>query len=340
MASKAALKFETEMADHPVLVGVDDGYAYTKVCVDGKAPFKMRTSIRQGVEGVASMNGEGDADGCYETEGTRYTIGDNIQGENTRFDGYAGSAMNRVAIHHALKLIGLSGQDVKIATGLPVRSFYTTDGRINKAFIEEKRKGIEGQIHAIGGAKTANIVDHVVCSEAVAAWLDHVLDDNGAPIRENDDGGMVGIVDIGGRTTDCVWICPPDKIDHLHSGTENIGVLNVFDEVFRGIEGRFKVPVSRNKLEEAVTTGVLQLFGEKQNVQDIVDSAIANVAEQIHREIQRRFGHAADLDKILFVGGGAALMPKIAKHFKHGITPEMPEFANARGMLKFMKHKG
>jgi plasmid segregation protein ParM len=340
MANKTALKLADDMADHPILVGVDDGYAYTKVCVDGKAPFKMRTSIRQGVESVANMSGDGESDGCYETAGQRFTVGDNIQGENTRFDGYAGSAMNRVAIHHALRLAGLGGQKVKIATGLPVRSFYNGEGRINKEFIEQKRRGIEEEVSALFGGKIANIVDHVVCSEAVAAWLDHVLDDDGNPIEGNDDGGMVGIVDIGGRTTDCVWVLPPQKIDHKHSGTENIGVLNVFDNVQSAIQKRFETPVSRNKLEEAVLKGTLSLFGEKHDVNDIVEAAIANVAEQIHREIQRRFGQGADLDKILFVGGGAALMPRIAKHFKHGITPQNPEFANARGMLKFMKHKG
>lgn len=327
-------------AVRPVLVGVDDGYAYTKIVVDGGLSLKIRSAVRPGMNALASMSGEGDMDGCYEFEGMRYTIGEGIEGENTRFDDYPGSTLNLVAIHHALRLAGLSGRDVKIATGLPVGSFYNREGRINRALIERKREGIRKQLQSIDGSKLAQVSDHIVCSEAVSAWLDYVLDEDGQPIKERDDGGTVGIVDIGGRTTDCVWICPPDKIDHEHSGTENVGVLNVFDDISAALGKKFNVEVSRRKLEVTMASKTLSLFSEKHDVTDIVDGAVANLAERIQREIQRRFGDAADLEHIIFVGGGAALMPQIGQHFKHGHVPDQPEFANARGMLKFMKHRG
>jgi plasmid segregation protein ParM len=46
-----------------------------------------------------------------------------------------------------------------------------------------------------------------------------------------------------------------------------------------------------------------------------------------------------ELDRVLFVGGGTvALAENIANWFPHQEIAEHPAFANARGMLKYLRY--
>lgn len=323
----------------PILVGIDDGFACTNL-VGNDQELVIRTTIRQGMHGVGNMDGMGSADGAFMVDGNMYTIGDDMDGENTRFDSYPGSALNRVAIHQALLRAGLGGKDVVIATGLPVTSFYDHTGTINMEGVEKKRELLKGKVETVSGEPTANIIDNVVCSEAVAAFLDYVLDMDGNQIKDRATKGFVGVVDIGGRTTDCAWICPPNRIDHSHSGTINLGVLDVMDMV--NAEMNKVMPIgrcSRPTLERAIRNREWRPcnINRDEAINAIVDNALNVISERISREIERQFGIGAELEKIIFVGGGAALMPQVAAKFPHAFVPEKPEFANARGMYKFLK---
>ena len=55
------------------------------------------------------------------------------------------------------------------------------------------------------------------------------------------------------------------------------------------------------------------------------------------REAKRHFGSGADLDVILFVGGGAAFMSKLTSYFPNARVLPDPEYANARGMYKYLR---
>ncbi len=61
--------------------------------------------------------------------------------------------------------------------------------------------------------------------------------------------------------------------------------------------------------------------------------------ERLHSETQRQLGLGAELERILFVGGGAvALSGDIANWFPNQAIAEHPAFANARGMLKYLRY--
>ena len=54
--------------------------------------------------------------------------------------------------------------------------------------------------------------------------------------------------------------------------------------------------------------------------------------------VEEMVGDAADLDFILFVGGGSAVLQDVISEYKHARVPKDPQFANARGMLKYMTY--
>lgn len=322
-------------------VGIDDGRAYTKLYAGNGQKLKIRTSVKAGVHagmaGLSAVTGMGS--GVYTFQGNQYTVGDLIEGEDTRFSDFDGSVINLIAIHHALIRAGFSGANVAIATGLPVNSYYLGGG-INEEYIDNKRIALAERVQKFGeGNVPATIVQNIVFSEALAAWIDYVLDEDGNVKPGADMQNPVGVVDFGGRTFDTLWINPPGEIDHSRSGTTNVGVLNLFDLVNVGIQKEFKLSVSRNVLETAVQEKRIRLHGEMVDVTDIVARAGEEIAAQAEREIHRRFGQAAaELSTILFVGGGVAALPQIADPFRNAVIPEDPEFANARGLYKFLRH--
>lgn len=318
-------------------VGVDDGFAYLKV-VDANGYRKYRSSVKAGAHAIAQIFGGGEDDTRgYTTDGLNYTAGESVVGEDTRFDGYIGSPLNRVLIHHALHSSGYAGKDVRIATGMPVESFYKGND-VNTEAMTSKHASIAVPVEPLNGDKPVIIKGNIVCSEGVAAFLDYFLDMEGNPVREMSDY-PVGIVDIGGRTTDCVWVCPPSAIDHSRSGTENVGVLDVMAAVETSLRKEYQLSqVSRFLLEQAITKGTLKVFGKDVDVRDIVNEAKNTVMERIMREVERKLGNGAELEAVIFVGGGSAMMPEIAKRYPNALVPEHPEFANARGMYKYLRY--
>lgn len=323
-------------------VAVDDGYAQTKLVGEDPETGKMvkqiiRSSVRQGRSGLSSFNGGGIDQ--YETEeGDVFTVSNEIESENTQFDGFHTSQLNRVLVHHALRKSGYAGRKVNLVTGLPVADYFLDDER-DIEHIEAKTSNLKLGVKGSDGG-TMPIVENVrVGCQAVAAWFDYVLDDNLE--QRADVRGAVAIVDIGGRTTDIAVVVGGNAIDHSMSGTENIGVLDVYNGVRKAIRREFKIKEKfpLDQLDAAVRTGEVKLWNKQHNVAELVEAVVGEHERKIAREVERRLGSAANLNAVVFVGGGSALFSTIAGHFPNGVMPEDPEFSNAKGLYKYIKVK-
>lgn len=316
-----------------IVAGVDDGYAETKVITAGGKKVRIVSSARAGIHGLSFLGSEDQLGASYETAGRKFTIGKFIDGEETRFSEYPTSDLNRVVVHHALRLAGLAGKRVKIATGLQLSTYFRGDGR-DEEMIASKRASMIKKVTALDGGKTAEIVDNVVLPQAVASWFDYAYDDKGNAIEME---GPAGVIDIGGKTTDCVTILPGHQIDHSRSGTGEIGVMNIYEVIGEKLRGDYgEGPISRHVYDQALRTGTIKRFGKTINIQPTVNAAIEEISERVLREAQRHFGSGAHLDVILFVGGGATFMKKLIKEFPNAHVQPEPEFANARGMWKYL----
>lgn len=333
MAKKPALD-----SNSPITVGVDDGFACTDVVVmEGPKVVKeivISSRARPGANGVTSITGELDGPfPCYETEGVQFTVGELPDAESARFDEYPFSPMNRAIVHHALRVAGLAGRDVQIATGLPLSRFYLGD-KPNAEVIKRKDESIRKAVASMDGTPVANIVKHQVFAEGLGAYIDYLLDDEGN--ERADDDETVGVIDIGGRTTDCAVVLPGRRIDHARCGSADVGVLNVVELVRASLQKELNVDAPGALVEKALRTKTMKLWGKPTDISGIVDAAIKQVTDSAMREVSRRFGAGFDLDRILLVGGGALVLSEVAKHFRQASIPEKPEFANARGFGKYM----
>lgn len=327
-----------------ILVAIDDGYAQTKIY--GISPTKpserlrtvYRTSLRPGRLRLASIGGEGVVD-CYRTEeGDEFTVSEDIAAENTQFDSFHVSTMNRVLAHHGLALAGYRGLSVDLVTGLPVADYFAIDGGLNHDMIKAKTgnllKGVES-VSSSGPLATIKTAD--VGCQAVAALFDYALDDDLNPRDGVDIRGKVAIVDIGGRTTDIAVVVGGAQIDNASSGTRNLGVLDVYKLVESSIQKEFGIrdSIPTKDLDATVRSGSIRLWNENKDVSELVRAAVREIEGQILREVERKLGSAAMMSAVVFVGGGAALFKDVSARLRNGRTVDDPEFANARGLWKF-----
>lgn len=328
------------------LVAVDDGYAQTKLYTvnpDGTVIKQVRrSSVRPGRWGVGSISGDGFI-GLYETDEGAFTVSDKVESENTQFDGFHTSALDRVLVCHALVEAGFGGSEVDLWTGLPV-SDYFRNGLKDKEKIALKRTNLLKTIKAGSPDITIPLIQDVnVGCQAVAAWIDFAMNDD-LELRDDIEGAIT-IVDIGGRTTDIATVIGGESVDHLRSGTENIGVLDVYGGLNHGIAKEFDIrgnlPIA--DLDRAIRSPgkSIKLWGKERDVSKIIENVLAEYQGKLARAIDRVIGNGASIDKVVFVGGGSALFQGLQEHFPHnGEIAEDPEFANARGLHKYARYQG
>jgi len=323
-----------------IQVGLDDGYAYTKIALpDGRLtaiPSRARigkscvTAIENGKQGVFE----------YETDATIYSVGA-VDGAPTQFEGYVSSGLNRVIVQHALQQAGLGGRCVHAVSGLPVSAFYRHTGEQRREEIAQKQNNLQLSVQPLSGALSADIAFHQVIPEALAAWYDYVVTDHDGPAMLDEERAAVpiAVVDIGGRTTDTVVI-REQSILHSSSGSFRYGMLDVTEAVAHAIQARFDLEVIPAQLvARAVGHGVVRLYGQNHDVAADVRAAKAELIERLHAEIRRQLGLALELDRVLFVGGGSiALAEDIKDWFPNQVLAEHPGFANVRGMLKYLRY--
>lgn len=331
-------------------VGLDDGFAYTKVALADGRLVAVPSRARMGVAGVTWIREETQRIFEYETEGSIYAVGA-VDGEPTQFDEYPGSALNRVIVQHALQQAGLAGRSIHVVSGLPVSSFYRDDGQQRRQAIQTKRNSLRVPVEPIFTKNASqksgqirplkiSIAFHDVIPEALAAWYDFVIvmTDEGVTLDADRVNAPIAIIDIGGRTTDYV-VVQDQGIVHGSSGSLNRGMLNIKIRVASQIQAKFDLnELGEQSIARAVETNRLRLHGKDHDVSDLVAEAKRELVERLYAETRRKLGLGLELDRVLFVGGGsAALAGDIANWFPNQTIADHAAFANARGMLKYLQ---
>lgn len=323
-------------------VGVDDGHYGIKVVTESGAMFTVPSRASSGKHLIEWAGGNGDGAIYVVEEGGDYTAhGHLTEYADTRFREYPHSALNRVLVHHALRKAGFAGKEVSIATGLPV-SYYYNGAEPNKSFIEGKVENLQKAVMCETGG-CARIVENMVTTEAIAAYFDQIIGMDGSPTPAYAEiaDAHVGVIDVGGKTTDCAVILPGGAhVDTQRSGSSDVGVLKLNDTIEAMMRSKFKFDMVPPRLiESAVSSGRIKVYGKEEDVSDLVREAKEALADSIMGIVRTKIGTGKDLDFVLLVGGGSIVMrDQLAKHFPHARFPEHPEFANARGMLKIAKY--
>jgi plasmid segregation protein ParM len=323
-------------------IGIDDGYAVTKLALPDGRLLAVPSRGRLGAAAVTSVNGQTSGVSEYRTDGDTVSVG-GPEGDATASDDYPFSSLNRAIVQHALLAVGLSGRSLHAVSGLPVARFYRADGRPRDDLISRKRTSLQQLVEPLDGRAPASIAHHEVIPEALAAWYDHVIveDETGAHLDDERLRTPLAIVDIGGRTTDFVLVVD-EKLWHASSGSLTCGLLDLREDIAGAICSAFELEqLSDSAVDQVLDTGQVRLFGKVHDVSAIVSDSRRQLIARIEQETRRRLGRGAELERVLFVGGGSVVLAEALRDwFANQVIAPHAAFANARGMFKYQRYVG
>lgn len=322
-------------------IGCDDGYDETKIVLEDGTCLKIPSQAKAGEQTNVQLKGGESKLFTYETNEGKYTLGNIRETDPTSFDGYPLSAMNRVIVAHAMRSAGVSASDeIIVASGLPLKKFYHA-GKPNKDLINAKIKNLlTNDVRGIGGYVAPKIIKHEVLSEGIAAWMDYVLTEDAAGRLYFDEELIqmrMAFIDIGGRTTD-IAVVRGGELEMDRSDTIEVGMLNVKEDLSQEIYKELGAEVTSEQIREAMETGRIKLWGQSHDITPILQSKLRENAQRIENASKKCLKTASDIDLVVFVGGTVTRMePYIDGWFRNQTIGDMPGFANARGMSKFVR---
>lgn len=317
------------------LVVIDEGSAQAKATYRAENGAIVTHVVPSRVAEAAKVDINGYSESAYFTEeGGEYTVnGDFDDIIRTNIPSYQTSEANRALVHETLRQSGFGGRPVRVAVTLPMNQFFSKvqGAPINQKLIASKKRNVLGGIKSAAGHQLAEIIDCKVYPEGIPALFDTIRNDDGSLKPGFEEGMKILVVDIGGTTTDVSVVTPNGTIESYDSfSTGVLTVVERFAELAAPEFGLKRIP--RALAEEAVKSGRLKSM----NVSELIHRASRNVMQIILRELEAMVSTPSLLDKILIVGGGAALMGReLAKAMGvEVLIPEQPDMAISRGIYK------
>ncbi|WP_354011349.1 ParM/StbA family protein [Endozoicomonas lisbonensis] len=317
------------------MVVIDEGSAQAKATYRADNGAIVTHVVPSRVAEQAKVDINGYAESAYFTEeGGEYTVnGDFDDIIRTNIPSYQTSEANRALVHETLRQSGFGGRPVRVAVTLPMNQFFSKvqGAPINQKLIASKKRNVLGGIKSAAGHQLAEIIDCKVYPEGIPALFDTIRNDDGSLKSGFEEGMKILVVDIGGTTTDVSVVTPNGTIESYDSfSTGVLTVVERFSELAAPEFGLKRIP--RALAEEAVKSGRLK----NMNVSELIQRASRNVMQTILRELEAMVSTPSLLDKILIVGGGAALMGReLAEAMGvEVLIPEQPDMAISRGIYK------
>lgn len=162
--------------------------------------------------------------------------------------------------------------------------------------------------------------------------------------RDMPDEGVVALVDVGHKTTDCVSVEFENGIQKLvHSMCHSVdyGVRALIEAVSEEFFKETKTQLPYNKAMEVLKKGYMWYKGEKVNMTQAISQARTKVAKAIADQVLAKWGSRADfVRKIYLAGGGAEELPALETIFPAPATKiNDAQWANVLGFLEAVKKR-
>lgn len=321
------------------IVGLDIGYANTKIVTpEGTTIFPSVVGSPEQAK-FDSINADHTMTIRIQNEWRNVGRGAVVQSENTIRRNERGwySTPEYLTILHAA-LLQIAGNDHEVnldwvVTGLPVA--YFEDDREKVAEIVRGQHKVE-TLH--NGVYSVNVRNVSVIPQGTGALIYTALDDIGRIVDAQIATGNIGMIDIGGKTTNI--ISSQNMID-VSNQTRSIvkGGWDAIDILRPLIEDEIpELNVRDHVLQDAIVNKQIKWGGKLYDLAPIIRSGLDDFADTIINRAEQVFGKSGGmLDTILVSGGGAALVGDIiVEKFDHTDVRVVddPVFANARGYYR------
>jgi plasmid segregation protein ParM len=247
-----------------------------------------------------------------------------------------GDAYYKLMLAGFTELTAATVCELVVVTGLPV-TFYANDrDSLRDRFLGEHRATREGR-----RTQLFRVVDCRVIPQPFGALLSVALDSKGQVADQDLATGAVGVIDVGGKTTNLLSVNRLSEIGRETSSV-NVGAWDVVRAVREHLTGFCpNLDLRDHQIAHAVIRRSVRYYGELVDLGPLVEATLEPMAEAVIAQATQLWSGAAALDAILVAGGGALLLgPCISRHFPHARTVKDPVFANAMGYWKLAQRIG
>jgi plasmid segregation protein ParM len=240
-----------------------------------------------------------------------------------------------LALASLTELTSATVADLVIVTGLPV-TFYADKRVVRDRLLGEHKVQREGR-----RAQSLRVSDCRVIPQPFGALLSATLDDRGRIVDQALATGAVGVIDVGGKTTNLLRV---DRLSEISRETASVSV-GAWD-VVRAVKSWLAdhcpdLDLRDHQVVDAIIDRQVSYYGERIDIAPVVDASLAPLADQVLAEATQLWNGGAALDAILVSGGGALLLGShIRRHFRHARAVDDPVFANALGFWRFAQYLG
>ena len=206
---------------------------------------------------------------------------------------------------------------------------------INRDLINKKKANLLQAVVNMAEHPLAKIKAVKVSPEAIPAWHDYLLNDDGQQQLEADQTNRIMVVDIGGTTTDFTVIDGLGQMQSFDSARK--GVFDIAESLSADLAASTgRVTIESYQVERALRE---KTFADN-DISDSIKRASKPVVDHIVNEMFRFSPESKNLDAILYVGGGSALIGKQLADQYGGQTIMGDEYSIARGILKSQINRG
>lgn len=314
-------------------IAVDAGCSYIKTaCYDytNRIVTHAVPSIVSDEKPMSDLNGNKSP--SYHCEGRQLSIIESsTRYEDTRLPDYPYSSVNTVLMHHALVKSGIRNPEIQLSTSIPLHDYFFRMEESKR----RKRESVQRGISSDSGI-TLPIIDHrLTLPEGLAGWIDLCFDKDGRK-KPNLPTGEVGLVDIGGRTTD-IAVVNGLKISTDSIDTVKLGYLDVMDHLNEELNIRFRDSgrFAISALDKALHSRQIEIeSGRVEDISEQVDKVLHAFSDRTLQEVNRILGNRGQLSGTCYFGGGVGHMRDIILKQPKVFIPENPQFSNVIGCLK------
>ncbi len=322
--------------------GIDIGYSAVKA-VAGDRRVTFPSIVGTPERAHFSVNGTGGDDIVLEIpDGSTWLVGEGAVIQSRFVDRkedrawIESDAYRRLMLAAFTELTTAKVVTLAVVTGLPV-AYYTTDkGTLRDRFLGEHRVTREGR-----HAQLFKVTDCRIIPQPFGALLSLALDDQGHIVDNDLATGAVGIIDVGGKTTNLLSVNCLSEIAR-ETASVDVGIWQTARAVGDWLNDHCPDLQLR---DHQVMAGVIErqviYYGDTVDLGPVVDQALGPMAEQVIAQATQLWNGGASLKAILVSGGGALLLgPYIKQRFRHARVVADPVYANALGYWRFAQRIG
>ena len=299
-------------------IGIDIGYGNVKVNTGGSA-FNFPSIVGNFQENISIGFDHGKLE-CVEVDGEKFLVGESAMRHSTRHftsrsRDWIETTHYKALLKHAMAKGGVTGE-AAITTGLPV-GFRADKDRLGTIVMEvAEQSGVNARVY--------------VLPQPVGAFFSLLFDDRGSVLDHRLASSRVGILDIGYFTTDLLTIDGMSVVEGQLASFKN-GVSTALEVIRQDLADKYKLQLDIRRVEEAVRRGKVSVYGEGKDITAIIAKRLGELEAEIQAQAQTIWGNAADLDRVILAGGGAAMLSPYLKLYRHATVIRNAAEANATG---------